>query len=181
METFGSRLQNFIDEFYISKKQFCKDFGINNHNISQYLNDRSLPNRSTIEKMIRMGVSYNWLLCGVGYPLNIDVILDNNFNPHIVIPVKGLKEIHVNLIEWVLKYYGTFPTFYSFLSNSDARNMKRIVDNKHFINSKALNCLRSKGCNISWLFTGRGKDVIESEATLQTMEVQKYLTSNSGK
>lgn len=166
MKTFGARLKYFIENYYISKTQFCFDCDISVYNISQYLNDSCKPKIDKIEKMGELGISLSWLINGIGYPLNSDVINNIYSNPNLVFQILELKSVHINLINWVLKYYGSFPQFYACLSESDTDNLQRIVNNRYLFNPKALDCLRSRGCNIFWLFTGQGNDLIESESAL---------------
>lgn len=176
--TFSERLQKAVSIKFNSQKEFAEIIGIIESNLSRYLSDGRQPNINILTKILYAGISLDWLLSGQG-SMFVDICNE--------IPQENDREMvykdlpHDRMKKWIDKNYGSLKNF-TLMMNLDFYYINKMISDNVLLDIDLLSALRTAGCNIDWLATGKGSEYednpIGTLLKLKTSEINETIVEN---
>lgn len=153
--TLGKRLNLFACTCYRSQYNFSNYIGISKSYLNRIVNDKISTGVDILSKLISSGVSVNWLLEGRG-----SMFANNNTGKELKnkIIYSGTEldsKMSVRLLSWICESFDNLERFCNHLK-IDFDIYYNVIFEASIPDINIINTLRKAGCNITWLYSGKG-------------------------
>jgi transcriptional regulator with XRE-family HTH domain len=157
MEIF-KRLRLFIEQNFLSTREFCELCNCDKSQICRYVNGVKQPSATILQKFYMAGLSIDWLFSGMG-----DMFASNEQgnilkNQHYQKGKdKNIEVINERIKQWISENFNTVDNFLVKSDISSVRLNKELTGT-NLPTPEFMLCLSNAGCNIDWVLNGFGKE-----------------------
>ncbi|MBI5326443.1 MAG: helix-turn-helix transcriptional regulator [Ignavibacteriae bacterium] len=152
--TLGARINLFIHCCNQSQHNFANYIAINRGYLNRIINDKISPGVEILSKFVAAGLSVDWLIEGKG-SMFADNKTGNELKLKIINEGLGSNSLGSRLLSWICREHDNPESFCNKFSIDYDRYFRMIFDSA-IPDMEFINTIKSAGCNITWLYTGKG-------------------------